>query len=253
VTTRFAVSLVCLSLASSQAACASTAPAARPGSTAADTTGALAAQRDWWRAFATADTAYLQAHTAQDFSLTLSSGRAFDGAAMLAQAASHVNGGRLAMQWAEESVGVAAPPLAVATLRVTETDGPTSASYRYLTVLERGGGIWRVAAAQSTRELVFTPRVPVERSGLLGDFAGGYRTPRGLVLRVEVRGAALAMVEPSGAEIPLEPIGPGIFEFRQLSPSNGMVRMVFTRDATGRIAGMTRLINGEATTFPRIP
>ena len=250
---RAAVSLVCLSLASSFGACAGTVPGARPGSTAADTAGALAAQRDWWRAFATADTAYLQAHTAQNFSLTLSSGQTFGRAAMLAQAASHVNGGRLAMQWSEESVRVAAPPLAVATTRVAESDGPTTATYRYLTVLERGGGPWRVAAAQSTRELVFSARVPVVQSGPLGDFAGGYRTPRGLVLRVEVRGAALAMVEPSGTEVPLEPIGPGIFEFRQLSPSNGMVRMVFTRDASGRVAGMTRLINGQATTFPRVP
>jgi hypothetical protein len=247
------MSLVCLSLASSHAACAGTVPGARPGSTAADTAGALAAQRDWWRAFATADTAYLQAHTARDFSLTLSSGRTFDRPAMLAQAATHVDGGRLAMRWEEEAVRVVAPPLVVATTRLTETDGPTTATYRYLTVLNGTGGRWRVAAAQSTRELVFTPRVPADRSGPLGEFAGGYRTPRGLVLRVEVRGAALAMVEPSGAEIPLEPIGPGIFEFRQLSPSNGMVRMVFTRDAAGRIAGMTRLINGEATTFPRIP
>ncbi|HZG41477.1 MAG TPA: nuclear transport factor 2 family protein [Longimicrobium sp.] len=250
---RFAVILVVPAFASSIAACAGTVRGARPGITAADNAGALAAQRDWWRAFATADTAYLQAHTTQEFSLTLSSGRTFDRAAMLAQAATHVNGGRLAMRWSEESVGVAAPPLAVATTRVTETDGPTSATYRYLTVLDGTGGRWRVAAAQSTRELAFTPRVPVEQSGALGDFAGGYRTPRGLALRVEVRGAALAMVEPSGVEIPLEPIGPGIFEFRQLSPSNGMVRMVFTRDASGRVAGMTRLINGEATTFPRIP
>jgi ketosteroid isomerase-like protein len=250
---RFAVILVVPAFASSIAACAGTASGARPGSTAADTAGARAAQRDWWRAFATADTAYLQAHTTQDFSLTLSSGRMFDRAAMLAQAATHVNGGRLALEWSDEQVGVVAPPLAVATTRATESDGPTTATYRYLTVLVRGGGLWRVARAQSTRELVFTPRVPVERSGPLGDFAGGYRTPRGLVLRVEVRGAALTMVEPSGAEIPLDPIGPGIFEFRQLSPSNGMVRMVFTRDASGRVAGMTRLINGEATTFPRIP
>jgi hypothetical protein len=247
------VSLVCLSLASSQAACAGTVPGPRTASTAADTTGSLAAQRDWWRAFATADTAYLQAHTAPDFSLTLSSGQTFGRAAMLGRAATHVNGGRLAMRWEEEAVRAVAPPLVVATTRLTETDGPTSATYQYLTVLDGTRGRWRVAAAQSTRALVFTPRVPVEQSGPLGDFAGGYRTPRGLVLRVEVRGVALAMVEPSGAEIPLEPIGPGIFEFRQLSPSNGMVRMVFTRDAAGRIAGMTRLINGEATTFPRIP
>jgi hypothetical protein len=250
---RIAARLLISLLPFSPAACATTMQGIPEPPAAPDSTGVLAAQREWWRAFATADTGYLQAHTARDFSVTLSSGRTLDRAAMLAQAATHVNGGRLTMEWADEAVGVAAPLLAVATARLTEADGPVAATYRYMTVLERGAGGWRVARAQSTRELVFTPRVPIAESGPLGDFAGDYRTPRGAALRIEVRGAALSMIEPSGSEVPLDPIGPGIFEFSQLSPANGMVRVVFIRDASGRVAAMTRLINGEARTFPRVP
>jgi hypothetical protein len=31
------------------------------------------------------------------------------------------------------------------------------------------------------------------------------------------------------------------------------VRMVFARDAAGRVTSMTRLLNGMANVFPRIP
>jgi hypothetical protein len=48
-------------------------------------------------------------------------------------------------------------------------------------------------------------------------------------------------------------VGPGLFEFRTLSPSNGVVRMAFARDAGGRVTSMTRLLNGVANVFPRVP
>jgi hypothetical protein len=227
-------------------------PAALPAA-AGDDAGALEVQRGWWRAYAVADTAYLQAHTAPDLRLTVSSGTTYDRAGMLAAIGAHVNGSRLVMEWSDESVRLASPSVAIATTRVTETDGPVSAVYRYLTTMERTADGWRVLAAQSTRELAFTPRVSAAQAGPLADYAGAYRTPRGATLRVEVRDSALALIEPSGAQIPIEPIGPGLFEFRTLSPSNGVVRIAFARDTAGRVTSMTRILNGVANVFPRIP
>jgi hypothetical protein len=241
-------------LALALTACAGAASTARPpADVPASQADILSAQRDWWRAFTVADTAYLRAHTAPGFSITLSSGRTYDRAGMLAEAATHVNGAGLDVRWAEESVPLATPSSAVATGRVTETAGGTSHVYRYLTVMERGAAGWRAAAAQSTRELAFTPRVPPAVSGPLADYAGGYRTPRGATLRVVVRDSLLGLVEPSGQELPMEPIGPALFEFRDLSLSNGIVRFVFTRDDAGRVTAMSRLVPGQVSTFPRIP
>lgn len=243
-------------LALALAACAGNAPpAAGPGAAGVDDSASvLEVQRAWWRAYAVADTAYLQAHTSPALSLTVSSGTTLDRAGMLAQAATHVNGARLAMEWKEGAVRVASPSVAVATARVTESDGPAAtATYRYLTVMERAGDGWRVSAAQSTRELVLTPRSNAAQAGPLGDYVGGYRTPRGATLRVEARDSALALIEPSGTELRMEPIAPGVFELAELSPQNGVVRLLFTRGADGRIAGLVRLVNGAVITFPRIP
>lgn len=237
-------------LALALAACAGNAPRAAVD----DSASVLAAQRAWWRAYAVADTAYLQAHTAPALALTVSSGATFDRAGMLAQAVTHTNGGRLAMEWAEDAVRLASPSVAIATTRVTESDGPAATTtFRYLTVLERAGTGWRVSAAQSTRELVSTPRLSAAQAGPLGDYVGGYRTPRGATLRVEARDSVLALIEPSGAALRMEPIAPGMFELGELSPLNGVVRMVFMRDASGRVASLSRLVNGAVITFPRIP
>lgn len=244
--------LAVLLLLAMSACAAAGRPAALPAA-GADDAGALEVQRGWWRAYAVADTAYLQAHTAPELWLTVSSGTTYDRAGMLAAIGSHVNGSRLVMEWADESVRLASPSVAIATTRVTETDGPVSAVYRYLTTMERTGDGWRVLAAQSTRELAFTPRVAAAQAGPLADYAGAYRTPRGATLRVEVRDSSLALIEPSGTEIPVEPIAPGLFEFRTLSPSNGVVRLAFARDAAGRVMSMTRILNGIANVFPRIP
>lgn len=240
-------------LALSMAACAGGGRQAALSPPAGDAAGALEVQRGWWRAYAVADTAYLQARTAPVLWLTVSSGTTYDRAGMLAVIGTHVNGRRLVMEWADESVRLVSPSVAVATTRVTETDGPVATVFRYLTTMERTADGWRVVAAQSTRELEFTPRVSAAQAGPLADYAGAYRTPRGATLRVEVRDSALALIEPSGTEIPVEPIGPGLFEFRTLSPSNGVVRLAFARDAGGRVTSMTRLLNGMANVFPRIP
>jgi hypothetical protein len=144
--------------------------------------------------------------------------------------------------------------VAIATTRSTETDGAAAtSSFRYLTVMERTADGWRVSAAQSTRVLAFAPTLPAAQAGDLAAYIGGYRTPRGATLRVEARDSALALIEPSGTEIRMEPIGPALFEFRALSPLNGIVRLVFMRDADGRVTAMTRLVNGAVNTFPRIP
>ena len=240
-------------LALGLAACAGNAPGtAVPG--AADSAEALEVQRAWWRAYAVADTAYLQAHTAPRFSATMSSGATLDRAGMLRQAATHVNGSRMTFTFAEEAVHLAAPSVAVATTRSTESDGGLATStFRYLTVMERGADGWRVSAAQSTREAAFTPTLPAAQAGDLSPYVGGYRTPRGATLRVEARDSALALIEPSGTEIRMEPIGPALFEFRGMSPLNGVVRMVFTRDPSGQVTSVTRLVNGAVNTFPRIP
>lgn len=225
------------------------APASPPG----DTAGALAAQRDWWRAFVVADTAHLRAHAAPDLSLTLSGGQTYDLPAMLAAMATQTRGARLEVGWADETVRMMAPAVALVTSRVTESDGLTVSRYRFLTLLQRDGAGWRVAAAQSARELALTPRVPAAAAGALADFAGAYRTPRGAALRVVARDSALVLVEPSGLEIPMEPVGPGLFEFNYVSLGNGIVRFSFPRDSAGRVTALVRLIPGTVTTFPRIP
>jgi hypothetical protein len=162
-------------------------------------------------------------------------------------------GGELTVAWADESVRSPARGVAVVTSRVTETAGPTSSTYRYLTVLARGASGWRVVAAHSTREAAFAPRAFAAAAAELTDFAGAYRTPRGLTLRVVVRDSALALVEPSGRELRIEPVGPGLFELPALSPANGVVRLLFTRDRGGRVTALSQLVPAGVNTFPRVP
>lgn len=232
------------------AAVASAAATDQP--TARVSASAIAAQRAWWTAFIVADTAHLQARSAPQLSVTISGGQTYDRAATIAEAATHLRGKNLLIEWLDEAVQFPEPSIAIVTSRVRETAGPVGV-YRYLTVLRRSGQDWTVAAAQSTRELALTPRVPESVAGALADYAGNYQTPKGGVLPVSVRGAGLLLVEPDGLEIPLDPVGPGVFEFTKLSLGNGLVRIVFVRDNTGRITGMTRLLVGAVTTFPRLP
>jgi hypothetical protein len=226
-------------------------PAEGPTRVPSDTAGAVAAQRAWWRALVLADTTYLRAHSAPTLSLTLSSGRTFDREAALAEPASHTTGRAVTVRWADEAVRSPVSAVAVVTSRVTETVGPTSSTYRYLTVLERGTAGWRVAAAQSTREAVFAARAYAAAAAERADFVGAYRTPRGLALRVVARDSALAPIEPSGTELRMEPIAPGLFELTALSPANGVVRVLFTRDGSGRVTALSQLVPSGVTTFPR--
>jgi hypothetical protein len=247
--------LAAFSLAGCAAASTQPAPAAASAaaSPAAEDSSALAEHRRWWSAFAVGDTAYLQAHTAPVFSVTVSTGRTYDRAGMLARAATHADGGGVRMDWSEESARFPAPGVAVVTSRVAETNGGRAAFFRYLTVLERGPGGWRASMGQTTREATPTPDVDASVAGPLGDYAGEYRTPRGGSVRVVVRDSALGLVEPSGREVRLVPIGPALFEYRSPEGVNSIVRFVFTRDAAGRIAALQRLAPGEANTWTRVP
>ncbi|MGZ8470867.1 MAG: hypothetical protein ACXW61_14450 [Gemmatirosa sp.] len=82
-----------------------------------DVTGALETQRGWWRALATGDTAFLEAHSARPVALTLSSGRTCDRAATSAQAATFAGSPAPTFGWSDETVRLVAPGIVVATTR----------------------------------------------------------------------------------------------------------------------------------------
>jgi len=236
------------------AACAPARRAAPPAVAAPlDTAGASAVAESWWRAFTLGDTAYLARHTAPALALTLSSGRSLDRATMLREAAAHVPKPSTFVQPATDVELLPVAGAVVVTSRVVEGSQGGANEFRYLAVLERADGEWRVAAAHSTRRLALTPRVPAGVAGTLGDFAGAYRTPRGGLLRVVVRDSALVMIDPSGAESRLEPIGPALFELPALYDGIAVVRFAFTRYAGGRMATMSRMIHGSVATWPREP
>ncbi|MES2521711.1 MAG: nuclear transport factor 2 family protein [Gemmatimonadota bacterium] len=223
---------------------------------ASDSTSAVQLQQRWWRAFAVADTATVRARSTANVFLTLSTGESFAGDAVMRQAASNSTTGGLVMTFSDERVRFATPTVAVVTTRVSEVAGPTTSVLRFMTVLERGAEGWRVAAAQSTRELLPSPRrygADGASGTALADYVGAYRTPRGLALRIQVRDSTLAMIEPSGREILMEPVGPGLFELAGVSPANGLVRLLFTRDAAGRVTALSQLVTGAVNTYPRIP
>ncbi|HEX8213042.1 MAG TPA: DUF4440 domain-containing protein [Longimicrobium sp.] len=215
--------------------------------------GVLETQRGWWRALATGDTAFLHAHSAHPLSLTLSSGRTFDRAATIAQAAAFAASTPPTFGWSDETVRLVAPGVALATTRATESAGLVSIAYRFVTVLERDGAAWRVTFAQSTRDAEFTPRLTAAAAGSMADYVGDYRGPRGGTVRVVARDSVLALIEPSGRELRMEPIGPSLFEFDYLSPAGVIIRIAFARDANGRVTSANRLIPGAVNTFVRVP
>lgn len=233
------------------AGCAGRLP--RAATTVSADTALKAAQFAWWRAMTVADTAYLRAHSTDALTLTLSSGLTFDRDGMLAEFASHTTGADVVMSSSDEAVRFLAPNIAIVTSRFKETAGRGFSTYRYTNVFERIGADWRVTAAQSTREIAYSPRVAAEVAGSLVDFAGSYRTPRNLALRVLLRDSSLVLKEPSGKELGLAPVGPALFELTGLSPANGIVRVSFTRNDAGRVTSMNQIIFGAVNTFPRIP
>jgi hypothetical protein len=220
---------------------------------AGDTTGASRFADAWWRALTVGDTAHLQRHTAPHLTLTLSGGQVFDRASMLRDAATHRPAPSMVIESREASVVHASDGTVVVRSVVLEGARGNSNLFHYLTVLERAGSSWRVSAAQSTRELGLTNRVPAQVAGTLSDFAGSYRGPRGGVVKIAVRDSALMLTDPTGAESVLEPIGPSLFELPRLYDGIGLVRYVFARDASGRVTSLSRLLYGSVLTWPRVP
>ena len=240
-----------LLLLASAAACATGRPTP-PDAAPTDVAGALEVQRGWWRALATRDTAYLAAHTARTLWLTLSSGRTLDRSATLAWSAGLAASAPPTFGWSDETVRLVAPGIAVAATRATESVALLSGAYRYTTVLERDGAGWRVTHAHSTREAEFAPRLTTAEAGGMADYVGEYRGPRGGIVRVVARDSVLALVEPSGRELRMEPVGPSLFEFDYVSPAGVIIRIAFARDASGQVTSASRLVPGGINTFVRV-
>jgi hypothetical protein len=222
-----------------------------PGAT--DTAGAATVAERWWRAITLGDTAALRQHTSPRLTLTLSNGQTLGRDALLRDAATHVPKGTTFVRPAAD---VAAHPVAgaiVVTSSVTEGSGGGSNTFRYLAVLERSDSVWLVVAAHSTRALTLTPRVAAPVAGPLAAYAGRYRGQGGGELRVVVRDSALGLIDPSGAEARLEPIGPALFELPTLYDGIAVVRFAFARDTTGHVTSLSRLIFGSVISWPRVP
>jgi hypothetical protein len=211
----------------------------------------LTAAHAWWDAFATGDAPRFSALSAADLSLTLSTGTTFDREGALSATRSHAGSAYAGTAWSDDRVRTAAPGVAIVTSVATEAFGNVRTVFRYLTVLERHGSQWRVAAAQSTRVLSPSRRLPVGETGPLPDYAGRFRTPNGQVLEVKPMADHLLLVEPEGRERRLDAVGRDIFELDMPQSSSGVLRFLFNRDAAGRVSGVTRL-GPQVATFPRI-
>ena len=214
-----------------------------------DTT-AIAAARAWWHATTFGDTAYLKAHSTDNLTVTFNSGRSFTHSEIISQVATHNPSAPIRAVWSHVLQQRPAPKTAIVTNRVVETLGNTPHVYKFITVLVSVNSRWKVAAAQSTREIELAPAVPVTELGKLEDFAGSYRTPAGIVLKTVVRDSSLILIEPSGAETKLAGIGPGLFEIPKIL-SAGNVRFSFARDATGKVTAMIRIAH-KITTMARV-
>lgn len=206
--------------------------------------------RQWWKAYALGDTAYLRTHSIKDASFTLSVGKFFSGEALFAQASKHTPAAKISFEWTGEAVQYLDSKTAVARLRVIEGIGNNIVPFQYLSVLKFSDTSWKVVAAQSTKELTLSARKPELETANLQDYAGSYKTPSGAFLKIIVRENKLIMIEPSGAETLIEPIGPGLYELSSL-PFVGNVRFAFSRDASGKVTHLSRIGNTTAS-FPRL-
>ena len=213
---------------------------------------AMALQRAWWLAYAQGDARALAAHTAPGASAAFSSGKQLLRDELLAEAAAHPASPDFRMDWSEESARSPRPGLAIVTGLSTEGAGASSQQFRIVTVIDKvGRDDWQVVHAQSTRVSRFAEAVPASIAGPIADYAGDYLTPKGKLLRMDLRDSKLWMVEPGGKAFELTPIGPGLFEPIGRSPLNGVLRLFFARDAVGRVASFSRLVEGRVDTFPR--
>jgi hypothetical protein len=207
----------------------------------------LVVSRAWWQAFATGEIGTLEERTASQFSWTSSTGSTLDRLGTLARAAGHDL--TVVFEWKEGAVRAVSSSVAIVTNRLTETvRSAPPVTYRYLSVLECSEGRWRVAAAQSTRELELSIRVP-DANRALDDFVGAYRAPSGL-LQITTDGGALILTDPTGRRTRFESIGTDVFELSEVTGA-GIIRFAFHRGLKGDVVSMTRIAS-TVTTFPRI-
>jgi hypothetical protein len=122
--------------------------------------------------------------------------------------------------------------------------------YRWITVLVLINAQWKIAAAQSTREVELAPPIPISQAGNPASYPGGYRTPGGIILNIALRDSSLILIEPSGQETKLTAIAPDLFEIPAIL-SAGNVRFAFSRDGNGNVLSMTRIAN-KIVNMPRV-
>jgi hypothetical protein len=208
------------------------------------------AAKDWWTAVTFGDTAYVQKHSTQSLAVTFSNGRSFMRNEFIMEVAKYNPGAKIGMNWSEEIVQHTTAQTAVVKHKLIERIGIGTNPLRLITILVANGQGWKIAAAQSTKEIELSPRIPLEQAGRLEDFVGSYRTLTGALLQVVIKNNALILIEPSGAEAHLEAIGPGVFEPPTLHAS-GNVRIVFSRDSEGSVIALNRIGN-KIVTLPKI-
>lgn len=219
----------------------------RGASASIDPAGALALHRGWWSALASSDGGYLRAHASPHLVVTVSSGKKYDLDSLVRNIGTA--GREVKFACADESVQHLGSETALVTSECTESVGQYTTTYRFLSFLENAPDGWKVAAAQSTWRATFAKRTSGSE---LGDFAGSYRTPRGRALEVTAGDGFLALREPSGIEVRLEPIAPNLFEADYVAPGGWITRYSFDRDASGRVVSLSVLSPGTVSTFPRL-
>lgn len=208
---------------------------------------AVERHRGWWTALATADAESLRAQSASGLTATLSSGRKYTLETLLHSVGTTPRTPK--MECADEAVLYLDANTALVTSECMESTGTYSTLYRFLTFQTMTGEGWKVSAAQSTWRSELTKRA--DDPGPIEDFAGSYRTPRGRLLEVRAENKVLIMREPSGLELRLDPIGPGLFEADYVAPGGWVTRYSFARDASGRVVSLNVLSPGAVNTFPR--
>lgn len=211
-----------------------------------DSTRAITAHRDWWRAFTYGDSSALKRLSDPALQVVLSSGRAFDRTAAFADARTRGDSNAIGISWREERATVEGPSATVHS-RFTERIGAQSSEYRFLTVLRRSSAGWRVLAAQST--LVPPERKPisVDREELL-DFVGEYRGAAGEV-KLAAADSGLLPAGLSSTPILLRPAAAARF----FVPGT-TIQVIFVRNREGRIRGFDALLPiGELTFHRKLP
>jgi hypothetical protein len=210
----------------------------------------LGAAKAWWHAVTVGDTTYIKDNSTDELTVTFNNGRSFTRKEIIYQVGSHDPFAKITSEWSDIKEQKLTPQTAIITNKIVEKIGAMSHTYKFITVIVKAGPKWKIAAAQSTRELSLAPRIPLSEAGKLEDYVGEYRTPAGMTLKIIIKDTSLVMVEPSGAENKLEPVGPSLFELSYM-PFAGNVRFVFYRDAEGKVKSFTRLAH-VITTMTRI-